>query len=136
MEDKYDLFYKELQTLLTSRALSAKEIGDYMQFIESSSMDKNAFIIIVKYCVGLKGSDVSSAYILKVAKYFVQEGAVTAEQVEKALSGKSNRANSQRGESISQEECLISLFRKLNSKLKKNVIDIVKGSLLHWITNS
>lgn len=53
MEDKYDLFYKELQTLLTSRALSAKEIGDYMQFIESSSIDKNAFIIIVKYCVGL-----------------------------------------------------------------------------------
>ena len=127
MDDKYELFYKELQALLTSRPLNTKEIADYVQFIESSSMEKNAFIKIAHYCVELKGADVAPAYILKVAKYFAQEGAVTAEQVEKTLSEKSNRANSQKEESISQEEYLIKLFRKLNPKLKKNVIDIVKG---------
>lgn len=127
MDDKFELFYKELQTLLTSRQLGAKEMADYMQFIESSSMEKNAFIKIAHYCTELKGADVSSAYILKVAKYFFQEGAVTAEQVEKTLSEKSNRANSQKEESISQEEYLIKLFRKLNPKLKRTVIDIVKG---------
>lgn len=36
MDDKFELFYKELQTLLTSRQLGAKEMADYMQFIESS----------------------------------------------------------------------------------------------------
>lgn len=127
MDDKYELFYKELQAILISRLLSAKEIADYVQFIESSSMEKNAFIKIAHYCTELKGANVSSAYILKVAKYFVKEGTVTVEQVEKTLSEKSNRASSQREKSILQEEYLIKLFRKLNHKLKKNVIDIVNG---------
>lgn len=126
MDDKYGLFYKELQALLT-RPLNSKEIADYVQFIESYSMEQNAFIKIAHYCVEQRGADVAPAYILKVAKYFVQEGAVTAEQVEKTLSKESNRANSHKEESISQEEYLIKLFRKLNPKLKKNVIDIVKG---------
>lgn len=127
MEDKYAFFLQELQTILDSRMVSAKEASDYLQFIESSSMDKNAFIMIVQYCTGLKGSDVSAAYILRVAKYFVQEGALKAEQVEKKLSEKFNGECGQKEEASSQEEYLIKLFRKLNPQLKKNVISIVKG---------
>lgn len=83
MEDKFDSFYKDLQTLFGSRLLSQNEIREYMQFVESSSMEKNAFIAIVQYCIGIKGSDISSAYILKVAKYFAQDDILTVEQVEK-----------------------------------------------------
>ncbi len=127
MEDKFALFLQEIQTLLDSRMVSAKEASDYLQFIESSSMDKNAFIMIVQYCVELKGSAISSAYILKVAKYFAQDDILTVEQVEKKLSEKSNGECGQKKEASSQEEYLIKLFRKLNPRLKKNVIDIVKG---------
>ena len=127
MDNKYNSLYGELQRLLDSRPVNPQEIADYVQFIESYSMEINAFIAIVNYCVALKGSNIKPPYILKVAKCFAQEGALTAEQVEKTLYEKSNSANSQKEESISQEEYLIKLFRKLNPKLKKNVIDIVKG---------
>ena len=127
MEDKFALFLQEIQTLLDSRMVSAKEASDYLQFIESSSMDKNAFIMIVQYCVELKGSAISSAYILNVAKQFAQDDILTVEQVEKKLSEKSNGECGQKKEASSQEEYLIKLFRKLNPRLKKNVIDIVKG---------
>lgn len=127
MEDKDAVFLKELQTLLASRMLSAKEASDYLQFIESSNMEKDAFIKIVQYCIEIKGSDISSAYILKVAKYFAQDDILTVEQVEKKLSEKSNGECGQKKEASSQEEYLIKLFRKLNPQLKKNVINIVKG---------
>lgn len=52
---------------------------------------------------------------------------MTAEQVEKALKAKSNNESEQKEESLSQEDYLIKLFRKLNPKLKKSVIDMVKG---------
>ena len=117
----------ELQSLLTARYLTEEEMLKYVQFIESSSMDKNAFIKIVQYCTGLKGSAVSSPYILKVAKNFAQDDILTVEQVEKKLSEKSNGECGQKKEASSQEEYLIKLFRKLNPQLKKNVISIVKG---------
>lgn len=127
MDDKYATFYNSIQALLTSRLLNNKEIKDYLQFIESSSMEKDAFIAVVNYCVAVKGAEVSSAYILAVAKHFAQEGVLTVEQVEKALTAKSNNENEQKKEASSQEDYLIKLFRKLNPKLKKSVIDMVKG---------
>lgn len=126
MED-YGAFHEELQSLLTARFLTAEEMKKYVQFIESSNMDKNAFIIIVQYCTTLKGPKVSAEYILAVAKNLVCNGNLTTEQVQKALFEKSNGENEHKKEASSQEEYLIKLFRKLNPRLKKNVIDIVKG---------
>lgn len=83
--------------------------------------------IVVNYCVAIKGSSIKSPYILKFAKCFAQDGVLTAEQVEKALKAKSNNESEQKEESLSQEDYLIKLFRKLNPKLKKSVIDMVKG---------
>ncbi len=127
MDDKYESFYKELQALLISRPVTPKEIADYVQFIATYDMEINAFIAIVNYCVAIKGSSIKSPYILKFAKCFAQDGVLTAEQVEKALKAKSNNENEQKKEASSQEDYLIKLFRKLNPKLKKSVIDIVKG---------
>ena len=127
MDNKYNSLYGELQRLLDSRPVSPQEIADYVQFIESYSMEINAFIAIVNYCVALKGSNIKPPYILNVAKCFAQEGALTAEQVEKKLIAKPNEANSPKEESLSQEDYLIKLYRKLNSKQKGYVIDMVKG---------
>ena len=127
MDNKYNSLYGELQRLLDSRPVSPQEIADYVQFIESYSMEMNAFIAIVNYCVALKGSNIKPPYILNVAKCFAQEGAWTAEQVEKKLIAKPNEANSPKEESLSQEDYLIKLYRKLNSKQKGYVIDMVKG---------
>lgn len=63
-------------------------------------MDKDAFLMIVQYCVKLKGSNIKSAYILKVVDVFAQDGNLTVEQVQKALSEKSNSDNSQEKRSI------------------------------------
>lgn len=120
-------FYQELQALLTSRPVIAEEVEKYIQFMESNGMGKDAFLIIARYCVEIKGSNIQSAYISKVAQNFAQNGNLTVEQVQKALSKKSNSNNSQRDSESSQEEYLIKLFRKLNPRLKKNVIDMVKG---------
>lgn len=127
MDNKYNSLYGELQRLLDSRPVNPQEIADYVQFIESYSMEINAFIAIVNYCVALKGSNIKPPYILNVAKCFAQEGALTAEQVEKKLIAKPNEANSPKEESLSQEDYLIKIYRKLNSKQKGYVIDMVKG---------
>lgn len=51
MDNKYNSLYGELQRLLDSRPVSPQEIADYVQFIESYSMEMNAFIAIVNYCL-------------------------------------------------------------------------------------
>lgn len=127
MDNKYASFYNSVQALLTSRPVDVKELTEYIQLIETYDMEINAFIAIVNYCVALKGSDIKSPYILKVAKCFAQDGVLTVEQVEKALTTKSNKESGQKEESLLQEDYLIKLFRKLNPKLKKSVIDMVKG---------
>ena len=99
----------------------------YIQFIESANMEKTAFLMIVQYCVGMRGADAPSAFISRAAQLLAQNGDLTVAQVQKALSKKSNSDNSQEESASSQEEDLIKLFRKLNPRLKKNVIDIVKG---------
>ena len=120
-------FYQELQALLTARPVTPEEVMKYVQFMESANMDKAAFLMIVQYCVVIKGADTLSPYISKIAQCFAQNGDLTVEQVQKALSKKSNSDNSQEESASSQEEYLIKLFRKLNPRLKKNVVDIVKG---------
>lgn len=120
-------FYQELQSLLTSRPVTPEEVMKYVQFMESANMEKAAFLMIVQYCVGIKGSNTLAPYISKTAQFFAQNGDLTVEQVQKALSKKSNSDNRQGESASSQEEYLIKLFRKLNPRLKNNVIDIVKG---------
>lgn len=51
MDNKYNSLYGELQRLLDLRPVNPQEIADYVQFIESYSMEMNAFIAIVNYCL-------------------------------------------------------------------------------------
>lgn len=99
--------YQELQALLASRPVNPEEVMKYIQFMESTNMEKAAFLMIAQYCVGIKEADTPSSYISRTVQCFAQNGDLTVEQVQKVLSKKANSDNRQGESASSQEEYLI-----------------------------
>jgi DNA replication protein DnaD len=54
--------------------------------LEEYGFEHNALLMIISYCVNLKGNDIRFQYIKRVAKSFADEGITTAKKVEKKLS--------------------------------------------------
>lgn len=84
--EKYSDFTKGLQVLLPSRMISTSEYTEYFNIMEAYSIKPEAMLMIVKYCVDRKGTDIGYHYISKVAKDFGNREINTAEKVEKELS--------------------------------------------------
>lgn len=84
--EKYEGLYEEIQALIAGRMVSQNEFRDYLILLEDYSFERNALIMIISYCVNLKGDNISAAYIKKVAKNFEAEGLTTVEKVEGKLS--------------------------------------------------
>ena len=84
--EKYTEFSKGLQALLPSRMISTSEYTEYFNIMETYSIKPEAMLMIVKYCVDRKGTDISYRYVSKVAKDFGNRGITTVEKVEKELS--------------------------------------------------
>ena len=84
--EKYDGLYDELQAILSGRMISQNEYREYLILLEDYGFERNAIVMIVNYCVGLKGDKINGAYIKKVAKNFCADGITTAAQVEERLS--------------------------------------------------
>ncbi|MGN0803999.1 MAG: DnaD domain protein [Candidatus Coproplasma sp.] len=84
--EKYEGLYEEIQAIVTDRMITQDEFRDYLILLEEYGFERNALVMIVNYCVDLKGKDISSAYIKKVAKNFSAENVITAEKVEEKLS--------------------------------------------------
>ena len=84
--EKYSDFNKAVQTLMPKKMISTGEFEKYFSFMEQYSVKPEALILIVKYCVDLKGESISQNYILQVAKNFAAEGITTVESIEKKLS--------------------------------------------------
>ncbi len=84
--EKYGGFNKAVQSMMPKRMISPGEFEKYFAFMEQYSVLPEALILIVKYCVDLKGENISQNYILQVAKNFAAEGVTTVEQVEEKLS--------------------------------------------------
>lgn len=84
--EKYSEFSKTLQTLLPNRMISTSEYTEYFNVMETYSIKPEAMIMIVNYCISLKGADIGYRYISKVAKDFGNRGLTTLEKVEKELS--------------------------------------------------
>ena len=84
--EKYTGFNKALQALMPSRMISASEFMKYFSVMEEFSMKPEAMLLIVRYCIDLKGENISQNYILQVAKNFAADGATTVEQIESKLS--------------------------------------------------
>lgn len=79
---KYDEFNKSLQSLITERMISTSEYSDYFSLMEDYQIKPEAMIMICKYCVDIKGSNISGKYILAVAKDFAIRGITTVDSIE------------------------------------------------------
>ncbi len=84
--EKYADFNKAVQSMMPKKMISPGEFEKYFAFMEQYSVKPEALILIVKYCIDLKGENISQNYILQVAKNFAAEGVTTVEQVEEKLS--------------------------------------------------
>lgn len=83
--EKYTQFNKSLQVLIPDRMITTNEYSAYFSLMEDYSIRPEAMLMIVKYCVDLKGSAIGFRYILKVAGDFAQRGLTTVAKIEKEL---------------------------------------------------
>lgn len=91
-KDKYENFNIMLNEILKaddiyqkSRAITPTEYAVYYDLIEREHIDEDALLMIIKYCVNLKGNMVGHAYISTVARNWAAEGVTTSEKVEEKL---------------------------------------------------
>lgn len=84
--EKYADFTRSAQALIKGRMISTNEFREYFYLLEEYSFDQNALLMIISYCVNLKGDNIRFQYIKKVAKSFAEEGATTADKVNEKLS--------------------------------------------------
>ncbi len=83
--EKYADFAKTVQSIIKGRMISTNEYREYFYLLEEYSFEQNALLMIITYCVNLKGDDIRVQYIKKVAKSFAADGAVTASKVDEKL---------------------------------------------------
>ena len=82
---KYTDFNIQVQEILCKRMLTPTEFGEYYNVIEKYHIEPEALLMIIKYCAGLKGENVSYPYIITVAKNWEKEGVHTCEDVENKI---------------------------------------------------
>ena len=83
--EKYSDFTKSVQNIIKGRMISTNEFREYFCLLEDYGFEQNALLMIINYCVNLKGDDIKAAYIKKVAKSFADEGVTTAKKVDQKL---------------------------------------------------
>lgn len=84
--EKYTDFTKAVQSIIKGRMVSTNEFREYFILLEEYGFEQNALIMIISYCVNLKGDNIRMQYIKKVAKSFADDGITTAKQVDEKLS--------------------------------------------------
>lgn len=110
--EKYADFTKNAQNVLKGRMISTNEFREYFYLLEEYGFEQNALIMIISYCVNLKGDDIRFSYIKKVAKSFAEEGVTTAKKVDEKLSAYT-----------SSTPALIKLFNAAGIKKQPDVDD-------------
>ncbi len=86
--EQYADFNKELQRKLqrVGKFVSSSDYVKYMRFLEETSLQPQALLLIVEYCINKQGEAVSPSYIFNKAKKLIRGGSLTYEQVERELS--------------------------------------------------
>ncbi|MDE5600895.1 MAG: DnaD domain protein [Clostridia bacterium] len=83
--EKWNDFNTHLQQLFPERMLTPNEYNEYYTFLDDSKMEHDAMLMIVQYCIDLKGMGVRYPYILTVARNWANDGVRTAQDVENKL---------------------------------------------------
>lgn len=110
--EKYSDFTKAVQNVIKGRMISPNEFREYFYLLEEYGFEQNALVMIINYCVNLKGDDIRFAYIKKVAKSFADEGVTTAKKVDDKLSAYT-----------SSTPALIKLFNSAGIKRQPDIDD-------------
>lgn len=84
--EKYADFSKAVQNIIKGRMISTNEFREYFLLLEDYNFEQNALIMIINYCVNLKGDNIRFQYIKKVAKSFADDNITTAKKVDEKLS--------------------------------------------------
>lgn len=82
---KYESFNAQAQEILAGRMITPNEYREYYDIIERFHMEKEALLMIIKYCVNIKGENVGYAYITTIAKDWANQKILTAKQVDDRL---------------------------------------------------
>ncbi|MBQ2714506.1 MAG: DnaD domain protein [Clostridia bacterium] len=83
--EKYSDFNVALQQLFPTRMITPNEYNEYYNVIESRHIQPEAMLMIIQYCVNLKGVDIRFPYIIAVAKDWANSGIKTCADVEEKL---------------------------------------------------
>lgn len=83
--EKWNDFNIHLQQLFPERMLTPNEFNEYYMFIDDTKIDQDAMLMIVQYCINLKGMSVRYPYILTVARNWISDGVRTVADVEDKL---------------------------------------------------
>jgi hypothetical protein len=78
---KYADFNEQLKAVLPTRQILPNEYNEYYSAIEDLHMEPSAMLAVIAYCARLKGTDISSRYILTVARNFASKGLLTEQRV-------------------------------------------------------
>ena len=82
-KEKYADFNAQLEAIFSDRFISnPNQYTVYYDFIETSNISTEVLIMIIQYCVSIKGKSVSNNYILQVAKSWINDGIRTIQAVE------------------------------------------------------
>lgn len=86
--EQYADFNKELQRKMqkVGKFVPAGDYVKYMHFLEETTLQPQAFLLIAEYCINKQGERVSPSYIFNKAKKLLASGISTYEQVERELS--------------------------------------------------
>lgn len=121
-DGKFADFNTALQQLFPDRQIMSNEFHVYYEFLDDCPIDQDALIMIVQYCINLKGSSVRYPYILTVARSWFNDGVRTVDDVEEKLSEYEQQSEDMR-------LVLKSLSRKGGADLEE------KQMLLKWTKN-
>lgn len=80
--DKYTDFNIQVQELFGKRLVMPNEFAEMYNLIENHHIEQKALLEIFKYCVDMKGFNISPNYCLIVARDWERDGVKTIEQVQ------------------------------------------------------
>ena len=83
--DKYADFNIQVQELFEKRMVMPNEFAEFYNLIEKYHFAPNALIRVIKYCIDMKGFNLSPQYPLIVARDWERCGIHTLEQVEERI---------------------------------------------------
>ena len=117
--EKWNDFNAHLQQLFPERMLTPNEYNEYYMFLDESKLEQDAMLMIVQYCINLKGISVRYPYILTVARNWVADGVRTVSDVE-------NKLNEYDQQTEQMQKVLAALSRKGGAELEE------KQMLVKW----